>query len=167
MRHFLALALAAQLFPILHAQSKQSPQIRQAEASLPGVRLGYIDTGGTGTPVILLHAATGSSRVWENQIPAFTAAGFRVIAFDRRGYGRTVVDPAGPQPGTAADDLEALVKSLNIEENPGIEKSGAVVSVPPESGAPVSLVRPMKPSWSASVWRSQVSIVMLIRRATR
>ena len=47
--------------------------------------------------------------------PAFPAAGYRVIAFDRRGYGRTVVDPSGPQPGTAADDLEALVKSLNID----------------------------------------------------
>ena len=34
-----------------------------------------------------MHAATGSSRVWEYQIPAFTAAGFRVIAFDRRGFG--------------------------------------------------------------------------------
>lgn len=93
----------------------QAPKPREAEASLPGVRLGYIDTGGTGTPVVLLHAATGSSRVWEHQIPAFTAAGYRVIAFDRRGYGRTVIDPSGPQPGTAAEDLENLVKSLGID----------------------------------------------------
>jgi hypothetical protein len=39
------------------------------------------------------------------QIPAFTGAGYRFIAFDRRGWGRTVVDPAGPQPGAGADDL--------------------------------------------------------------
>ena len=54
-------------------------------ADLPGVQLCFTDTGGNGVPVILLHANTGSSRNWANQIPAFTAAGFRVIAYDRRG----------------------------------------------------------------------------------
>ena len=93
----------------------QIAQIREAQAPLPGVRLGYLDSGGTGIPVVFLHAATGSSRVWEYQIPAFTAAGYRFIAFDRRGYGRTVIDPAGPQPGTAADDLENLVKYLKLD----------------------------------------------------
>jgi pimeloyl-ACP methyl ester carboxylesterase len=62
-----------------------------------------------------MHAATGSSRVWENQIPAFTAAGFRFIAYDRRGWGRSVIDPTGPQPGTAADDLQALMDFLHID----------------------------------------------------
>ncbi len=50
---------------------------------------------------------------------------------------------------------------------PGIAKSGSDISSPPESGAPLALVRPTKPSWSSSGWRSQTSIVMLIRRATR
>ena len=54
--------------------------------------------------VVLMHAATGSVRVWEHQIPAFTKAGFRVISFDRRGWGRTESAPGAP-PGTAADDL--------------------------------------------------------------
>src|SRR5580693_3711010 len=79
--------------------------LHEAYAELPGARIFYIDTGGSGVPVVLLHAATGSSRVWEYQIPAFTAAGYRVIAFDRRGWGRTVVDAAGPQTAAAADDL--------------------------------------------------------------
>jgi pimeloyl-ACP methyl ester carboxylesterase len=87
----------------------------EAYAELPGARIFYIDTGGSGVPVVFLHAATGSSRVWEYQIPAFTAAGYRVIAFDRRGWGRTVVDPKGPQPGTAADDLKGLLDHLNLE----------------------------------------------------
>jgi|SRR6185436_4192982 len=93
----------------------QTAQIREAQAPLPGVRLGYLDSGGIGIPVVFLHAATGSSRAWEYQIPAFTAAGYRFIAFDRRGYGRTIIDPSGPQPGTAADDLENLVKFLGID----------------------------------------------------
>lgn len=82
---------------------------------LPGARIFYQDSGGSGTPVVFLHAATGSSRVWEYQIPAFTAAGYRFIAFDRRGWGRTVIDPAGPQPGTGADDLLSLLDRLGID----------------------------------------------------
>ena len=89
--------------------------VHEAYAEVPGARIFYIDTGGSGTPVVLLHAATGSSRVWEYQIPAFAAAGYRVIAFDRRGWGRTRADPAGPQPGTGADDLLGLLDHLNLQ----------------------------------------------------
>ena len=75
----------------------------------------YRDSQGSGVPVVFLHAATGSSQVWEHQFPAFTAAGYRVIAYDRRGYGRSTVNPAGTQPGTGADDLLALVDHLRVE----------------------------------------------------
>jgi len=85
---------------------------REASADLPGVRLWYTDSGGRGEAVIFVHAATGSSRVWENQVPAFTSAGFRVITYDRRGFGRSTADPSGPQPGTGADDLLALANHL-------------------------------------------------------
>jgi pimeloyl-ACP methyl ester carboxylesterase len=53
--------------------------------------------------------------VWEHQLSPFTATGYRVIAYDRRGFGRSVVDPAGVQPGTGADDLRALVNHLRID----------------------------------------------------
>jgi pimeloyl-ACP methyl ester carboxylesterase len=107
----LAMALYVAL-PLLI--SPQSPG-REGFAEVPGVRLWYTDTGGSGTPVIFLHAATGSSRVWEKQIPAFTAAGYRFIAYDRRGWGRSVIDPQSEQPGTGADDLHALVTHLGID----------------------------------------------------
>lgn len=88
---------------------------RETHADLPGVRLWYTDSGGAGDAVVFLHARTGSSRVWEYQIPAFVARGYRVIAYDRRGFGRTVIDPAGGQPGTGADDLLALMNHLKID----------------------------------------------------
>jgi len=84
-------------------------------AKLPGVSIWYCDTGGIGVPVIFLHAATGSSRVWAYQIPAFTAHGYRVITYDRRGWGRSVADLEAEQPGTAADDLNALLNHLRID----------------------------------------------------
>ena len=42
-----------------------------------------VDSGGNGTPVVFLHAATGHGGMWQRQLPAFTAAGYRCIAFDR------------------------------------------------------------------------------------
>jgi len=85
-----------------------------AFAALPGRRLWYVDTGGTGTPVVLLHAASGSVLMWERQLPALRAAGYRVIAFDRVGWGRSELDE-GAAPGTAADDLQGLLAFLRVD----------------------------------------------------
>ncbi|HUC98237.1 MAG TPA: alpha/beta hydrolase [Candidatus Polarisedimenticolaceae bacterium] len=85
-------------------------------AELPGVRLWYTDTGGDGVPVLLLHANTGNADGFQDNIPAFVNAGYRAIAFDRRGWGRSTANPGtGPQPGTIADDLHGLVEHLNID----------------------------------------------------
>ena len=97
------------------AQAPAAAPAREAYAELPGARIWFKDTGGSGVPVVFLHAASGSSEVWEHQIPAFTAAGYRFIAFDRRGWGRTVIDPSGAPPGTAADDLQRLMDYLGVD----------------------------------------------------
>jgi pimeloyl-ACP methyl ester carboxylesterase len=62
----------------------------------------FHDTGGAGTPVVLLHAATGHSGMWQHQLPAFTKAGYRCIALDRTAE------------GFASDQLEALAKKLAL-----------------------------------------------------
>ena len=85
-------------------------------ANLPGVRLWFTDTGGNGEPVVLLHANTGTSEAWEPQVKALAKAGYRVIAFDRRGWGRSEADPAtGVQPGHTSEDLHALADFLLLE----------------------------------------------------
>jgi len=85
-------------------------------ADLPGVHLWFTDSGGSGVPVILLHANTGNADSWAPNTPGLLAAGYRVIAFDRRGWGRSQADPAtGPQPGTIANDLDALAKYLGLD----------------------------------------------------
>lgn len=90
------------------------PAAREAYATIPGARLFYTDTGGEGVPVVFLHAATGSTSAWKYQTPAFVAAGHRVVAYDRRGWGRTVVDVTGPA-GTGADDLLGLLDALKVD----------------------------------------------------
>jgi pimeloyl-ACP methyl ester carboxylesterase len=85
-------------------------------ADLPGVRLWYTDSGGNGVPVILLHANTGNADSWQYNIAGFGEAGYRVITFDRRGWGRSRANPStGAQPGTIADDLHALMDHLGID----------------------------------------------------
>jgi pimeloyl-ACP methyl ester carboxylesterase len=109
----LVISLAAIAGIASSAQSGAAP--RETTVDLPGVRLWFTDSGGNGAPVVFVHAATGSSRVWEYQRPVFAARGYRVITYDRRGYGRSVADPTGPQPGTGADDLNALMNHLKID----------------------------------------------------
>src|ERR1700736_4408051 len=76
-------------------------------AELPGVKLWFTDTGGTGVPIVLLHANTGTSAIWESQAASFSRAGYRVIAFDRRGWGKSLANSStGPQPGSVAGDLD-------------------------------------------------------------
>jgi len=97
------------------AGQRNAPQPRRELASVPGVRLWFTDTGGTGESIVLMHAITGTSESWSPQIDAFSRAGYRVIAFDRRGWGRSETDAAtGPQPGNAADDLHALADHLSL-----------------------------------------------------
>jgi len=86
---------------------------RDAVADLPGTRLWYWDTGGSGRPVILMHAATHSAAGWVYQQPVLASAGYRVIAYSRRGYFRS--DPGDPNdPGYATDDLDNLIQHLGL-----------------------------------------------------
>ena len=102
----------AWIFIVLAAANAQA--VKEAFVEIPGARIFYTDSGGNGVPVVLLHAATGSSRVWEYQIPAFAKAGYRVIAYDRRGWGRTEV--SSTEPSTTSDDLLAILDALKLQK---------------------------------------------------
>src|SRR5579883_373875 len=84
-----------------------------AFVDLPNAKLWVTDTGGTGEPVIMLHANTGTSENWQKQTPAFVQAGYRVIAFDRPGWGKSAVHQ-GMKPASVAEDLDALADYLKL-----------------------------------------------------
>jgi len=87
--------------------------MKDAIADLPGIRLAYLDTEGPGEPVVLNHPATGSKAIWAYQLPALTAAGYRVIAPSRRGHLGSDPGPAEAL-GTGSGDLAALLDHLGI-----------------------------------------------------
>ncbi len=82
---------------------------------LPGVQLWYQDSVGTGTPVVFLHAASGTYESWEYQLPAFTASGFRCVTYDRWGWGRSRPAQTGEQPSHGCGDLHGLVDHLALD----------------------------------------------------
>src|SRR5256885_12039678 len=83
-------------------------------AQIEGAKLWYEDTGGSGTPVVLLHARTGSAAMWKHQLSAFGAAGYRCIAYDRRDSGRSETEPRWKD-AIPSDDLQHLVDHLGID----------------------------------------------------
>jgi pimeloyl-ACP methyl ester carboxylesterase len=100
--------------PVAGAQAAPTA-VASAFAEVAGARLHYTDTGGSGATVVFMHARTGSVLMWEHQRQAFSGAGYRFIAYDRLGHGRSETRPPGSQPGAAADDLDALMDYLRVD----------------------------------------------------
>jgi pimeloyl-ACP methyl ester carboxylesterase len=84
------------------------------ENSAP-IELHYEDYG-TGKPVVLIHGWPLSGRSWENQVPALIDAGYRVITYDRRGFGSSSQPWGGYDYDTFAADLNELVEHLDLLE---------------------------------------------------
>src|SRR5262245_48728746 len=79
-------AAAAMRDPMVPMPLPTQAPAKQGIAQPPGTRLAYWDTGGDGQPIVLLHPATGSALIWGYQQPVFARAGYRVIAYSRRGH---------------------------------------------------------------------------------
>lgn len=112
------LYVLAGLFGLVASLGLSPPAARAAALAgvfvdLPNVKLWVTDTGGTGEPVILLHPTTGTSEIWEKQVPALVQAGYRVITLDKPGWGKSVVHE-GMKPISMAEDLDALVDRLTL-----------------------------------------------------
>ncbi|WP_086931881.1 alpha/beta fold hydrolase [Agarilytica rhodophyticola] len=94
---------------------KQAPAKEGVLSLSGGAGLYYWDTGGEGPAVVLSHPGRGSALTWPYQQPVFAKAGFRTIAYSRRGY---FGSPAGSKndTGNYADDLNALVEHLKVDK---------------------------------------------------
>jgi len=76
----------------------------------------YYEDHGAGKTVMLIHGWPLSLRSWEKQIPALIDAGYRVIAYDRRGFGDSSKPASGYNYDVLADDLEKIVTGLNLHD---------------------------------------------------
>ncbi len=82
------------------------------------VDIHFEDSGGTGRPVVLVHGWPLSGASWSDLVPVLRDAGFRVVTYDRRGFGESA------KPGTEStydydtltSDLDALVRELDLQD---------------------------------------------------
>ncbi len=76
----------------------------------------YYEDHGSGAPVVLIHGYPLSGRAWDKQVPVLLEAGHRVIAYDRRGFGRSSQPTAGYDYDTFAGDLRILIEELDLRD---------------------------------------------------
>jgi pimeloyl-ACP methyl ester carboxylesterase len=80
------------------------------------VRLHIEDSGGGGRPVVLIHGWPLSGEAWEPQVSALRAAGYRVVFYDRRGFGRSDKPESGYNYDTLADDLQRVLEQCALQD---------------------------------------------------
>jgi len=76
----------------------------------------YYEDHGSGEPIVLIHGYPLSGASWEKQVPALLDAGYRVITYDRRGFGKSSQPTAGYNYDTFAEDLHKLVIQLKLRD---------------------------------------------------
>ena len=72
------------------------------------------DFGGDGRPVILIHGWPLSGKAWEKQVPELQQTGFRVITYDRRGFGESGKSAQHYDYAALASDLAAIIDEKNL-----------------------------------------------------
>jgi pimeloyl-ACP methyl ester carboxylesterase len=91
------------------------PTVTVGHENSAGIEIHYEDHG-AGQPVVLIHGYPLSGRAWDKQVPALLDAGYRVITYDRRGFGRSSQPVTGYDYDTFAADLDALLEHLDLHD---------------------------------------------------
>lgn len=97
------------------SRASAAPRRRVDVRAKDGTRLFHRDWG-EGPPVVFVSSWALSSEMWAYQVAHLADAGFRCIAFDRRGHGRSDVPAGGYDMDTLADDLAAVIQQLGLPE---------------------------------------------------
>src|ERR1700744_5397559 len=91
------------------------PTITVGQENSSDIEIHYEDHG-AGQPVVLIHGYPLSGRAWDKQVPALLEAGYRVITYDRRGFGQSSQPVTGYDYDTFAADLAPLLDHLHLHD---------------------------------------------------
>jgi non-heme chloroperoxidase len=92
------------------------PQIAAHHGLFLNTNLHVDDTGGPGRPVVLIHGWPLSGESWSAQVDALHSAGYRVITYDRRGFGRSGKPVVGYTYENLSDDLASVLDELDLRD---------------------------------------------------
>jgi non-heme chloroperoxidase len=90
------------------------PYVTVGKENETDIDLHYEDHG-SGKPIILIHGYPLSGASWEKQLPPLLDAGYRVITYDRRGFGKSSQPTEGYNYDTFAADLQQLITQLKLQ----------------------------------------------------
>jgi non-heme chloroperoxidase len=76
----------------------------------------YYEDHGSGQPVVLIHGYPLSGRSWERQTQALLQEGYRVVTYDRRGFGKSSQPTTAYDYDTFAEDLHKLITKLDLHD---------------------------------------------------
>lgn len=76
----------------------------------------YYEDHGSGRPVVLIHGWPLSGASWEKQVPVLIKEGYRVITYDRRGFGHSSKPTTGYDYDTMTEDLHRLMTNLDLRD---------------------------------------------------
>lgn len=105
-------AAAALALPTSARAETRSARIRTKDSTELHVK----EWGGRGRTVIFTHAWPLSADIWDHQAAAMAEAGYRVLAYDRRGFGRSSQPAAGYDFDTLSDDLAAVIAETGARD---------------------------------------------------
>jgi non-heme chloroperoxidase len=91
------------------------PKVTVGRENSADIEIQYEDHG-AGQPVVLIHGYPLSGRAWDKQVPVLLEAGYRVITYDRRGFGQSSQPVVGYDYDTFAADLAALLEHLDVRD---------------------------------------------------
>lgn len=91
------------------------PYITVGRENSGNIEISYEDHG-SGRPVVLIHGYPLNGASWEKQVPPLLEAGFRVVTYDRRGFGKSSQPTAGYDYNTLSQDLHNLMTALGLRE---------------------------------------------------
>src|SRR5689334_24329205 len=91
------------------------PAVTVGQENNADIEIHYEDHG-AGQPVVLIHGYPLSGRAWDKQVPVLLEAGYRVITYDRRGFGQSSQPVVGYDYDTFAADLNTLLEYLDLSD---------------------------------------------------
>ncbi|MFI8404902.1 alpha/beta fold hydrolase [Streptomyces sp. NPDC085463] len=91
------------------------PYITVGQENTSPIELYYEDQG-AGRPVVLIHGFPLDGHSWERQTAALLAAGYRVVTYDRRGFGQSSQPSTGYDYDTFAADLNTVLETLDLND---------------------------------------------------
>jgi non-heme chloroperoxidase len=91
------------------------PYVNVGKENSANIELYYEDHG-SGKPIVLIHGYPLSGASWERQLPILLDAGYRVVTYDRRGFGKSSQPTTGYNYDTFAEDLHKIIAKLKLND---------------------------------------------------